>query len=108
MQELKTVSYEDGTKTSDLTQTDSLPTWELFATGQGIRTNYASEQDTFIWETNEKQEMMVIYYRKGKGPHMYASILDQTLDAKTLFWKIEDSQFNHTSRYEYTAKIQRQ
>ncbi|MFN8396195.1 MAG: hypothetical protein U0176_16310 [Bacteroidia bacterium] len=108
MQELKSVYYENGTKINDRTQTDSLPTWDLWATGQGLRTNFANEQDTFIWETNEKQEMMVIYYRDGKGPHMYANILEQTLDAKTIFWKVEETRTNPTTMTEYTAKIAKQ
>lgn len=108
MQELKTVTYEGSTKIDDQTQTDSLPTWDLWATGEGLRTSASGVQDTFIWESSESQEKMVIYYRTGFGPHMYANILDLTLDTRTLFWKIEDKAATPVQTKEYTAKIAKQ
>jgi hypothetical protein len=81
---LKTAQFESGVLISEETRTDSLGQMEFRPTGQGFRTDFAANRDTFTWELHPKLERLVIYYRIGQFAN--ASIVDRSDDAMTLFW----------------------
>lgn len=103
MAELRTITYADGVQVSDITQTDSLPTWELERIGRGIATDYTAVSDTFIWEMYEDAEKMIIYYRVG--PWMNANLLENKLDEKLLYWVNDFAEGTVMMRTEKTARI---
>lgn len=105
MSELRTITYADGLQVSDVTQSDSLPTWELERIGRGIATDYTATADTFVWEMYEDAEKMIIYYRVG--PWMNANLLENKLDEKVLYWVNEFAEGTVMMRTEKTARIVR-
>ena len=105
MTELRTITYADGVQISDVTQTDSLPTWELERIGRGIAKGVTIPPDTFIWEMYESAEKMIIYYRVG--PWMNANLLENKLDEKLLYWTNDFAEGTVMMRTEKTARIVR-
>lgn len=105
MTELRTVTYENGVQVSDISQNDSLPTWELERIGRGVSTDYSAVQDTFIWELHAEEERMIIYFRVG--PFMNAALLENKLDQKLLYWENEFAEGPVLMKTQKTARIVR-